>query len=311
MYSYGSSTRVGVGKRGHGGRNYRPPPDRKNNGDLVPPPLKACSCLLQLDIPEYMKECDVQGTESDNEHATSTVNSLERRRTHMCFPGETIEERRKSMQHLSKRIRSKFGVHLQIPGRAQRGPVAIVGKSYRDAIPATAWFLQKLVLPLDGDDVNSVVHVTGRIQRNIKDPNDVVLEGKWRPTSLQGLQEVENTHLQPFWLFQSDVWSVMACDLLTATKSGPSSPCVADASEPKDILGSLQICLDNFQFQIGSHGLHGLDIFLHNLFDNDTKAKGNDGSKTKHPAWSMAFAAGHPEKVNPLFQEIRQIAIRL
>ena len=130
MYSYGASARA-TGKRGHGGRNYRPPPERnKNSGELTPPPMKACNCLLQLDLPEYLQA------------ARRDVNGSNRpRRLHTWFPGNSVDERRKAVGRCEKHIRSRFGVHLVIPGRTQSSSVAIVGKSYHETIPAVAWFL--------------------------------------------------------------------------------------------------------------------------------------------------------------------------
>ncbi|KAG7351339.1 hypothetical protein IV203_010699 [Nitzschia inconspicua] len=308
MYSYGSSARVGVGKRGHGGRDYRPPPDRnkRDDGELVPPPLKACNCLIQLDIPEYLV-----GGASDN--GNYDFAATDRRRMHWYFRGETVDERRKSMQKLTKQIRSKFGVHLEIPGRSQQGPVAIVGKSYRYTIPATAWLLQKLILTTTSGENDTPGIIQGRIQRNVKDPNDNILEGYWQQ-AIQHRSVDEGAivgHLQPFWLFRSDKWSVMACDLIPSVDAESSSDAAfADDNPSKmkdNVLGQLQACIDNLQFRIGSAGLQGIDSFLHHLDENNTNLK---QSMQQERAFSMAFAAGHPGKVNTLFQELSQIAIR-
>lgn len=298
MYSHGSSAHVGVGKRGHGGRNYRPPPDRnKNNGELVPPPLKACSCLVQLDLSEYMQLAGfVSSASSLTEVSSEVADPSSRRRLHTCFPGDTLEQRRKSVQQCEKHLRSRFGVHLVIPGRTQQAPVAIVGQSYRETIPATAWLLQQLMLPRNSGDSASV---GGRIQKNVKDPNDGTLEGRWwQQQKLDDIQESNGVNLDPYWLFQSISWSVMACDLLTRRRaSEPASDDQSSPSSPKSILELLQTCIDNLKFRVGWTELQGMDVFFHTLRTKEMNVLLS----------SMAFAAGHPEKVAVLFEEVQQV----
>jgi hypothetical protein len=306
MYSHGSSARVGVGKQGHGGRNYRPPSDRHNKeiGDLVPPPLKACDCLIQLDLPEYMQEAVIVA--SENVSAFDTTASSNRRRMHWCFPGNTVEERRLSVQQSQKQIRSKFGVHVLIPGRLQRGPVAIAGTSYRDTIPATTWFLENLVLSrvtITDSASGQPGSFTGRIHRNVKDPNDIVLEGQWRQTPSQiPLDEGKSFHVRLSWVFQSETWAVMTCDLLAMyAKNGSGN---INQSESNEVLEHLQTCVDNLKFRLGSSGLNEIDLFLRHLAPNDFTSR---HQHKQGKAWSMAFAAGHPSRVNVLLQELGQV----
>lgn len=132
MYGYGSSARAATGKRGHGGRNYRPPPERK--GGAAPPPLKQCDCLVEIDIPEYQR--------------------MEERRSHVCFGG------REMVQETIKAVRSIHLCHLEIPGRTKAGPVGIVGKTVEQVIPATFYVMHKLLL--------EIRQVETRIHRNVK-----------------------------------------------------------------------------------------------------------------------------------------------
>lgn len=298
MYSHSSSARVGIGKRGHGGGNYRPPPDRnKKDGELVPPPLKACSCLIQLDVPEYFQPATAMVNASaarDTESTNETVGS--RSREHLCFPGETPDKRRKYMQKTIKEIRSKFGVHLQIPGRSQQGPVAIVGESYRETIPATAWLLQQLVFNTVDNDEDSTSTVSGRIQRNVKDPNDTVLEGRWETCAHKRPGADESLPMRSFWLFHSPSWKAMACDLSSSTDN--QSP-----AESTEALGLIRTCIDNLQFRIGSEVLQGIDFFFHSLPGKPFETKQNDN---KRQSWSVAFTAGPPDKVDLLYRELSQ-----
>lgn len=137
MYSYGSSARAGGGKRGHGGRPYRPPPDRSKK-DAAPPPLKQCDCLIELDLPEYATPVDVGGG-----------------RTHAAFGSS-----REAVERTVRIVRTRFQCHLQIPGRNQGKAVALVASSLEDAIPACHHVMQQIVTVTPG--------VTARIHRDVK-----------------------------------------------------------------------------------------------------------------------------------------------
>ena len=122
MYSHGSSARVGIGggggKRGHGGRDYRPPSNKRRDPNTTPPPLKQCSTLLQFHIPEYQTPAPANG-----------------RRIHQSFGGGGSDANtnnnggQKRIQKLEKDIRSQCLCHLIIPGRKQCGPVAIQNRA--------------------------------------------------------------------------------------------------------------------------------------------------------------------------------------
>ena len=120
MYSYGSSARAGVGKRGHGGRPYRPPRKRRDPNS-TPPPLKQCDCLIEIHLHEYLAPQPMG-------------------RTHACFGG------RQAMEQCERDLRSAYQVHLMVPGKKQEGPISMVAKSYREALPALAWLLDQLAI---------------------------------------------------------------------------------------------------------------------------------------------------------------------
>jgi hypothetical protein len=299
MYSYGSSARAGMGKRGHGGRNYRPPPERHKNGEMVPPPMKACNCLVQLDLPEYMQ------TANRDDEVSDTVSN--RRRLHTCFPGTTIEERRKSIQNIEKLMRSRFAAHLVIPGRTQSGPVGIVGKTYREALPAVACFLQQLVLnsSTENEYSQTPILINGRIQRNVKDPDDVTIEGRWQHRALQSFAEGSSKHpLDPYMLFQShqNFWNVMTCDLEPPTASSIAGE-TADTAPNTTFLDLLKTCVDNVTFRLGNNGLRGVDIFFYQIPPINAQIQQSTVVSV------AAFAAGHPDQVDAVFQEIRQVKL--
>ena len=111
MYSHGSSARAGIGKRGHGGREYRPPRERRD-AEATPPPLKEGACLLRFFLDEYSRPAP--------------------RRDHRCFGG------RDGLRSLERALRSRCLCHLVVPGRRQSGPVAIVGRTIREALSGAA-----------------------------------------------------------------------------------------------------------------------------------------------------------------------------
>jgi hypothetical protein len=242
MYSYGSSARVGVGKQGHGGREYRPPRKRRDP-NATPPPLKQCACLCQLDLPEYLVTTLTPPTVSSRTHAT--------------FGG------REALQDLERQLRSIFLVHLVVPGRKQAGPVAVVGQTYQQALPAVAYLLQRLGRLAEQGNANANVNstVTGRIQRQVQDPNDVALEGHWcfvPPPSRTGGDF--SPLLQIAWIFQSPPqFSVMACfTTLEGEENDENDEKSNENTENMTTTSSmlametLQISIDNFKFRMGN-----------------------------------------------------------
>jgi len=278
MYSYGSSTRVGVGKRGHGGREYRPPRKRRDP-NATPPPLKECNCLVEIHLEEYARPEPLG-------------------RQHSSFGG------RRAMEQCEKVMRSDYQVHFMIPGKKQQGPVNMVAKTYREAIPAlTCLLAQHLTIVEESTRI-----IRGRVHRNVKDHGDQVLDGSF---FVQRRRSAENgdTHSQslPFWLFQSPEWSVLACSLLSNNGSdhNDTSNDVQNASQNQQLASNdsataeedvvrhqveeravvLQTCLDNIIFRLGKEAIGQLDIF----FD---------------PHLEYSFAVGNPGQAETLHQEI-------
>jgi hypothetical protein len=272
MYSHGSSARVGVGKSGHGGRNYRPPRPRRDP-NATPPPLKECACLLQIDLQEYAAKSP---------------------RVHLAFGG------REALQRLESQLRSHCLVHLVVPGRKQAGPIAIVGKTYQEALPAAAWLLSRLQLEEEGTTT-----LEGRMQRNVKNPQDVAIAGRWHylRTTQDSLSDDSSSrhNIQPYWLFQSESLSVMVCPLSLAMddfyedEDGTSESVNIEATTdnirnedknddtPYPLMVTLKTCVDNVIFRLGN--LNGLDVFVQD-----------------YPP--MALCAGIPQDARILYEEV-------
>ena len=334
MYSHGSSARAGVGKQGHGGREYRPPKGRRNKDDhdddaatrtLIPPPLKGCNCLLQIDIPEYMVEGEIIQPSSSSSSSSSSQDapvaandvasypsqsqgSHQRRRLHRCFSGPTLEERRKTVQVCEQFVRSRFGCHLVIPGRNAKGPVGIAGKTYRDTVPAMAYFLQQL--NLSSDNAQELTW-NGRIQRNVKNTQDITLEGIWSTQVLvdEGASTFPGNQLLPYWLFRNEIWSVMACNVLC----NESDPTLDNEKEHSmslsTVLQVLETCLENLRFRIGNTEIEKIDIFFQQKVAKNVK-KNRTTSQASNKSFATAFAAGPPNLVTVLFHEIAQLKIQ-
>ena len=179
MYSYGSTARVGSGKRGHGGRNYRPPKERRDPNS-TPPPIKLCRCVLEFNIEEYNhvepqgrihrvltgnRNRSGEGGDHRNNNANSngsgvavdsnsgTRNDAGRGvrgggRGRGGRRGSGNNNNSNNPQHVIKELerylRSQYCVHLIIPGKKQTGPVAIFGETYRQALPAAVYLLNHI-----------------------------------------------------------------------------------------------------------------------------------------------------------------------
>ena len=255
--------------------------------------------MIQLDIPEYAQLAPptAQGQQI---------------RLHWSFPGPNLDERKRSLAQTEKRLRSKFGVHLVVPGRKQTGPLAVAGKSIKEVLPAVNYLMG--ILLLDGDHTNTAVlpsngrFLNGRIMRNVKDPNDVVLSGRFlQPPTLQTANETNDLSLNPYWLFESPSWSVVACPLsLSETETADNQ-----SSEHQDAIAeALQISFDNLRFRMGNAALSNLQIFLH----SPPPPAPNDNT-TESPTLpdQRAFAIGDPTSsaIRDLFREIQQTRIVL
>jgi hypothetical protein len=363
MYSHGSSARIGIGKRGHGGKEYKPPPERKSNtaGQRVPPPLKECNCLVQLDLAEYSNR---GGTTNP---ISTTSQSVPSRRLHRSFRGgdpthsdsQNIASRRKTVHDCEHYVRSSFGAHLVIPGRNQCGPVAIVGRTWHDAVPATAYVLQQLdwttlvrddvgdppdTNSRDGDEYSVVTSTTsggdgwgtrpmllnGRIQLNVKDPHDSIISGVFLPDPSTFITPPTSnacfTSLQPWWIFQSSTWTVLACRVTLPgpevnahdkLSSSSSSSCPspwssaehistrANANTDTDTTTTttfLQTCVDNVRFRWGNDRFNDLEMFISNVVGDDN----DNHNQIILNGQAIAFAGGNRTSATILFQEIVQ-----
>ena len=316
MYSHGSSARVGVGKRGHGGRNYRPPKEKKDPSKLVPPPLKECNCMIQLDVPEYaelapvVERADRTRTtqREEQQQEEQEQQSPQRRRLHRCFAGRTLKERQASLRSTEQGLRSGFGVHLVVPGRNQTGPLAVVGKSYRETLPAVEYLMHRLVLA--SEEETEAPFLRGRIQRNVKDPNDVLLSGRFLQHQQQTQQHAEeNTtsyyYLQPYWLFESDSWNTLVCPLTIQALPSANTAEAAQVQQTS-IAEALQISLDNLRFELGNSALSELDVFWH-------PAPNPKNAAAVAAAPQKAFCAGDPSSqgIAALYRAIRTTKVVL
>jgi len=253
--------------------------------------------MVQLDIPEYAELAPVVVVEEQQQ----------RRRLHLCFQGRNSQERKKSLSTTEKALRSGFGVHLVVPGRNQKGPLAVVGKSIQETLPAVDYLLHQLVLENNA--------LTGRIMRNVKDSNDVVLSARFHLQRMQSsIASNDNADedfftLQPYWLFESDSWNAMVCPLslpqsrtgnTSSTNNNDENKNLQHPDEQKAIAEALQIGFDNLRFRIGNAALSTLNIFLHPP----------PGTTTMQP---KAYATGDPSNnsIHALYREIGQTRVSL
>jgi hypothetical protein len=171
------------------------------------------------------------------------------------------------MEDCEKSLRSDYQVHFMVPGKKQEGPVSMVAKSYREALPALAWLFEQLII--DGP-------IPGRIHRNVKDPRIGILDGTFLPGApLDGV-------FLPYWLFQSPQVSILACSLVSDSQV-EGSTIVAPAVNTRAM--ALQTCLDNVVFRLGKEAIGRLDIFTDPYNEN-------------------SFAAGDPNQAEVLRREI-------
>jgi hypothetical protein len=162
--------------------------------------------------------------------------------------------------------------------------VAIAGQSYHQVVPAVSWILGRLQI--------ETALLAGRIQRNVKDPQNSGIEGRWHVQ-----KDDKSGAIQPVWLFQScsSVWSVMACPVAMEVPDGDASKDLNSEQQDREndqndesstdypSMATLKTCVDNLVFRMGN--LNGLDIFTY-----------------EHPP--TAFGAGSPQQTEVLFQEV-------
>lgn len=224
----------------------------------------------------------------------------------------------------------------------QGGPLAVIRRSYRDAIPATAYLMKLLILNNnsdssynDGDgDTSPSLFLTGRILRNVNDPKDLVLSGRFvQQNSRVPLRRLPTTdddkdavHLQPYWFFESDSWNIMVCPLTLppspreqndelnaysseddASKKTPALSHLKD--QQAAVADALRLSIDNLRFRLGNAALSKLDIFLNQPFIPPSKKENDSEDGMALPA---AFAAGNPSGgIAALYREIRQTRVFL
>lgn len=301
MYSHGSSARAGVGKRGHGGRNYRPPKERRDP-DTTPPPLRQCRCVLEFEIEEYTRP-EPQG----RDHVILTGGQ--------GANGNGSGNPQNVIKDLERCLRSQFLVHLVIPGRKQTGPVAIYGETYRQALPAAAYLLRHIwMIQYNGNSIESPppttessstkITLNGRVfANNAQESNPTGLVGIWNYSSSSSSTNQDSNNndflaITPYWLFQSPAWSVLTCELQEADsvdnnsnndddkdkndeeknekigtassaekyQTSDSSTSTGDASASSSTsspLERMKICLDNAMFRLGTSRLSQLDFIIH------------------------------------------------
>jgi len=301
MYSgsYGSSSRVGSGKRGHGGRSYRPPKDRGDR-TAAPPPLKECNCLVELGLPEY------SGPEPAG-------------RQHLSF-----KNGRRGVSECEKYVRSVFQVHLQIPGRQTAGqPVAVVGQTYKNVLPAVEWILNECLDEQHVGTSNSSEAgstIPGRIHRNVKNERERPIDGRFflsdhaafiqrqnqqrdHQNEEESSSEVNKCVLVSSLLFRSSSdaaipWSVLSCRVILIKQSlepsngtpgaSPSNDVTSASSTDGDILSKaasvLSARLDDVNFRLGNTILASLEFF-------------HFASNRPEHSYLVAFAVGDPEKI--------------
>ena len=187
------------------------------------------------------------------------------------------------MEQSQRALRSDYQVHLMIPGRNKEGPVSLVAKTYREALPALAFLFKKLIV--EGP-------IRGRFHRNAKDSRIPVLEGFFPRKTPPSINE-EESNISPFWLFESPGLSVLTCSLLSNRSGDSTSGTTSDKDKSsaaadeavQDRAMALQTCLDNIKFRLGKEAVGALDIFL-------------------DPYLEYSFAAGNPKQAERLRQEI-------
>lgn len=240
MYGYHHGVSNGGFKRGHGGRNYRPPPERPDK-KTSPPPIKECACLIEIKLDEY------------------NVKSAPQQRTHHSFGGRTI------MEMCKKKCRNKR-VHLVVPGRNQAGAVSLLAGSHQDALSACKWLLERIVswdtasLSTENEET-----LAGRVILNLLNNDSreekvgiFLKQQTTNRSSNSSITRSGDNHTQPHWFFQSlnDSWGIVTCNFLESdivtTGSNEDNDNDANSSNSGRVkyftMQSLMTCYDNVAF---------------------------------------------------------------
>ena len=153
-------------------------------------------------------------------------------RQHICLGGNS--------RAMTRAIRTDFCCHLELPGRRTSGsPVAIVGATYQQTIPAAAYFV---------DHLNGYNHIVARVRINVKNLQDAPIEGWFRKSDRDKC-----------WLcFEASEWSILAYRF-----RDPNDPSVIPETNNHNFAkeDALRTCLDNLRFRLGSR-LKNVDIFV-------------------------------------------------
>ena len=169
------------------------------------------------------------------------------RRQHLCFGG------REQMEQCQRTLRSSYHVHLKVPGKKQMGPLSVISKSVKEAIPALTWLLENW----DCSDNE----IEGRIYHDVREGRDSVLSGVFpcnrTPSQDGSIHDDSSSSLlsQPFWLFQSPSWAVLACKIKIESSDRPEL-------ENDLIVSAMQTCVDNIVFQLGQEAVGQLITFM-------------------------------------------------
>lgn len=153
------------------------------------------------------------------------------------------------MEQCERDLRSDYQVHLMVPGKKQEGPISMVAKTYKEALPALASLFEHLII--DGS-------TRGRIHRNVKDPRVGILEGSFLPEA----PSIDSS--LPYWLFQSPQLSVLTCSLLSG--DGKDNSKISPNNNSRAV--TLQTCLDNIVFRLGKEAIGKLEIFMDPYLEN-------------------------------------------
>mmetsp|Transcript_1009 Transcript_1009/g.1391 ORF Transcript_1009/g.1391 Transcript_1009/m.1391 type:complete len:335 (+) Transcript_1009:90-1094(+) len=233
MYSYHGSSSTGF-RRGHGGKNYRPPPERRNKS-ITPPPIKECTCLVEINLDEYN---EISAPRPRTHQSFCRINSNNDSRSNRNGHSSMS----KVVESLKKKCR-EMRVHLIIPGRNQSGPVSLVGGSYQDVLQATKWLLERIVAwdtftsytcDSNSNHVNATIALVagegngtgteilkGRIIMDITaashdfddDDNNNKKTGYFFRIRHDNDGNIQSTNSKPQWLFQcmNKDWSILTC----------------------------------------------------------------------------------------------------